>query len=121
MYFQLEFDYYSNEANRNKYKNFQLIVLKKPNLNIAEEQIVQALHLQRQLDILCCLDLLLLESLFSKCKLCFFEQDISCSIFISMQYQIHISNTLSFIMLVLSFVIHKYGGITLTWHYCNQP
>ena len=25
MYFQLEVDYYSNEANKNKYKNFQLI------------------------------------------------------------------------------------------------
>ena len=25
MYFQLEVDYYSNEANKNKHKNFQLI------------------------------------------------------------------------------------------------
>ena len=25
MYFQLEVDYYSNEANKNKYANFQLI------------------------------------------------------------------------------------------------
>ena len=25
MYFQLEVDYYSNEANKNKYTNFQLI------------------------------------------------------------------------------------------------
>ena len=35
---------------------------------------------------LCCLDLLLLESIFSKCKLCLFEQGISCSIFISILY-----------------------------------
>ena len=27
MYFQLEVDYYSNEANKNKYTNFELIVL----------------------------------------------------------------------------------------------
>ena len=25
MYFQVEVDYYSNEANRNKYTNFQLV------------------------------------------------------------------------------------------------
>ena len=41
MYFQLEVDYYSNEANKNKYKNFQLIASTKNNLKIAEEQIVQ--------------------------------------------------------------------------------
>ena len=32
------------------------------------------------------MDLLLLESIFSKCKLCLFEQGISCSIFISILY-----------------------------------
>ena len=43
--------------------------------------------------ILCCWDLLLLESIYFKCKLClfekgypWFEQDISCSIFISIRY-----------------------------------
>ena len=43
MYFQLEIDYYSNEANKNKYKNFQLIASTKNNLKIAEEQIVQGI------------------------------------------------------------------------------
>ena len=45
MYFQLEDDYYSNEANKNKYKNFQLIASTKNNLKIAGEQIVQGIVL----------------------------------------------------------------------------
>ena len=45
MYFQLEVDYYSNEANKNKYKNFQLIASTKNNFKIAEEQIVQGIAL----------------------------------------------------------------------------
>ena len=43
MYFQIEVDYYSNEANKNKYKNFQLIASTKNNLKIAEEQIIQGI------------------------------------------------------------------------------
>ena len=45
------------------------------------------------LKVICCLDLLLLESIYFKCKLClfekeypWFEQDINCSIFISIRY-----------------------------------
>ena len=45
MYFQLEVDYYSNEANKNKYKNLQLIASTKNNLKIVEEQIVQGIVL----------------------------------------------------------------------------
>ena len=41
MYFQLEVDYYSNEASKNKYTNFQLIASIKNNLKIAQDQIVQ--------------------------------------------------------------------------------
>ena len=41
MYFQLKVDYYSNEANKNKYTNFQLKASIKNNLKIAEDQIVQ--------------------------------------------------------------------------------
>ena len=41
MYFQLEVDYYSNEANKNKYTNFPLIASIKNNLKMAEDQIVQ--------------------------------------------------------------------------------
>ena len=75
MYFQLEVDYYSNEANKNKYKNFQLIASTKNNLKIAEEQIVQGIVLATttchtlclDFEVLCCLDLLLLESIFFKC------------------------------------------------------
>ena len=37
MYFQLEFDYYSNEAIKNKYKNVQLIPSAKNNLKIATD------------------------------------------------------------------------------------
>ena len=45
MYFQLEVDYNSNEANKNKYTNFQLIASIKNNLKIAEDQIVQGIVL----------------------------------------------------------------------------
>ena len=41
MYFQVEVDYYFNEANKNKYTNFQLIASTKNNLKIVEDQIVQ--------------------------------------------------------------------------------
>ena len=45
MYFQQEVDYYSNEANKNKYTNFQLIASIKSNLKIAEDQILQGIVL----------------------------------------------------------------------------
>ena len=45
MYFKLEVDYYSNEASKSKYKNFQLIASTKNNLKIAEAQIVQVIAL----------------------------------------------------------------------------
>ena len=59
MYFQLEVDYYSNEANKNKYKNVQLIASTK-------KQLKDSYRLLCCLDfkVLCCLGLLLLESLF---------------------------------------------------------
>ena len=37
MYFQLEADYYSNEANKNIYKNVQLIASTKNDLKIATD------------------------------------------------------------------------------------
>ena len=37
MYFQVEVDYYFNEANKNKYPNFQLIALTKNNFKLVEE------------------------------------------------------------------------------------
>ena len=45
MYFQLEVDYYSNEANKNKYTTFQLIVSTKKQLKVAEDQIVEGIVL----------------------------------------------------------------------------
>ena len=87
MYFQLEADYYSNEANKNKYTNFQLKASIKNNLKIAEDQIVQGIVLCcLNLKVLCCLDLLLLESIFFKCKLCFFEHGLRHYIFISIRH-----------------------------------
>ena len=71
MHFQLEVYYYSNEADKNKYKNVQLIASTKKNLKIAK-RLYSASYSQRQLVILCCLDfkvlryldLFLLESIF---------------------------------------------------------
>ena len=45
MDFQLDADYYSNEANKNKYTNFQLKASIKNNVKIAEDQIVQGIVL----------------------------------------------------------------------------
>ena len=53
-------------------------------------RLYRALYLQRDpvilccldVKVLCCLDLLLLESIFFKCKLCFFEQDITQQTFV---------------------------------------
>ena len=45
MYFQLEVDYYSNKANKNKYTHFHLIASIKNNLKMAEDQIVQGIVL----------------------------------------------------------------------------
>ena len=45
MYFQLEVDCSSNEANKNKYTNFKLKASIKNNLNIAEDQIVKGIVL----------------------------------------------------------------------------
>ena len=47
MYFQLEVDYYSNEANNNKYTNSQLKASTKNNLKIADDQIVQGIVLAK--------------------------------------------------------------------------
>ena len=90
MHFQLKVDYYSNEANKNKYTNFQL----KASIKIAEVRLYRALNLQRELAILCCfglkvlccLDLLLLESIVFMFNLCFFEQGKCHPIFISVRY-----------------------------------
>ena len=70
MYFQLEVDYYSIEASKNKYTNFQLIASTKSNLKWPKIRLYRALYLQRQLVILCCLDLVLVETIFFKSKLC---------------------------------------------------
>ena len=45
MYFQVEVDYYPNEANKNKYTNFQLLASTKKQLKVAEDQIVQGIVL----------------------------------------------------------------------------
>ena len=45
MYFQIKADYYSNEANKNKYTNFQLKASIKNNVKKAEDQIAQGIVL----------------------------------------------------------------------------
>ena len=45
MYVQIEVDYYSNEANKNKYINFQLIASIKNNFKIVGDQILQGIIL----------------------------------------------------------------------------
>ena len=67
MYFQLEVDYCSNEANKNKYKNVQLIGSTKNNLEDSC-RLYMALYLQPQLATLCCLGSLLLGNVFIELK-----------------------------------------------------
>ena len=94
MQFQVEVGYYPNEANKNKYTNFQLKASIKDNLKIAEDQIVEGIVLgTRNFHILLLvleskllLGLVVLESIFFECKLCFFEHGISRFIFISIRY-----------------------------------
>ena len=94
MQFQLEVGQYPNEANKNRYTNFQRKASIKDNLKIAEDQIVQGIVLgTRNCHILLLglesnllLGLVVLESIFFKCKLCLFEQGISRFVFISIQY-----------------------------------
>ena len=130
MYFQLEDDYYSNEANKNKYKNFQLIASTKNNLKIAEEQIVQGIVLATTTchTLLLGYESTLLIGLVVAWKYIFqvqvmfvWERYKSLYIYINTIYINKYQHCLSFIMLVLSFIIHKYGGITLTWVHCSQP
>ena len=83
MYFLLEVDYYSNEANKNKYTNFQLKASIKNTVKIAEDQIVQDIVLATRT---CHILLFGLTCIFFKCKLCFFEQGISRFISISIRY-----------------------------------
>ena len=69
MYFQLEVYYYSNEANKNKYKNVQLIGSTKKNLNTATDCTGHCtdndtLSYLVAWTSFCCLGLLLLESIF---------------------------------------------------------
>ena len=59
MCFHLKVDYYSNEANKNKYKNVQLIASRKNNLKIATDCFVAWTF-----RVICCLGLLLPESIF---------------------------------------------------------
>ena len=135
MYFQLEVDYYSNEANKNKYKNFQLIASTRNNLKIADKQIVQGIVLATttchtlllDFKVLCCLGLLLLESIFFKCKLCLFEQDISRSMFISIRYMQIKTNTLVHIacpqvypLLHTNLGVSSLHGLFVASHKINQ-
>ena len=66
MYFQLEVDYYSNEANKNKYKNVQLIASTKNNLKIATDCTCNdnLSYLLLGLQSTFCLGMVLLESIF---------------------------------------------------------
>ena len=119
MYFQPKVDYYCNEFNKNKYKNFQLIIFAKNNLRIAEEQIVQGITLAATTcyTFLLGIQISLLFGLVDAWKYvlsasCLFEPDKSLSIL----YQHDICNqepALSFITLVPIFIFYY----TQMWGY----
>ena len=129
MYFQLEVDYYSNEVNKSKYKNFQLKASTKNNLKIAEEQIVQGVLLAMTTchTLLLGLQSTLLLGLGVAWKYIFQVQVM----FVGARYKslyvyvntIYVNkNRHSFITLApsLSFIIHKCGGITLAWDHFSH-
>ena len=130
MYFQLEIDYHSNEANKKKIYKLSVKSINKKQRNL-KIRLKRALYLQRELvilcwlnlKVLCCLELLVLESIFFKCKLRFFEQGRSRSIFKSIRYMeiktnkvIHNAGSQVYPL----YIIHKYGAITLAWAHCIQ-
>ena len=73
MHFKLEVYYYSNEANKIKYKNVQLTASAKNNLKIAT-----TCHTCLDFKVLCCLGLFLLESIFIELKSIFLLEKYVC-------------------------------------------
>ena len=84
MYFQLEVDYYSNKANKNKYKNVQLIASTKNNLktttdctgNCTCDDNLSYLFLGLQSTLL--LGLVLLESIFIELQSILLHESYVC-------------------------------------------
>ena len=115
MHFQLEVDYYSNEGNKNKYKNVQLIHQQKIALWLL--QIVLGIVLATttchtcSLDfkVLCCLGLVLLESIFIEFESILLLESYVCfsKIYVSISIRyMSIKSTLSFITLVPKFILY---------------
>ena len=123
MYFQLEVDYYSNETNKNKYKDVQLIASTKNNLKIATDCTGHctcnynlsylSLGLQSTL-------LLGLKSIFIELESTLLLESYVCfsKMFVAL-YQFDICKkkpTLSFITLVPNFILY-YPQMWL-YHFC---
>ena len=76
MYFQLGVEYYSNKANKNKYKNVQLIASTKNNLKIATDCTGHCTCNGNLYT--CCLGLVLLESIFIELESILFLERYFC-------------------------------------------
>ena len=135
MYFQPEVYYYSNEANKNKYKDFQLTTSTKNNLKIAtgctghctrndNMSYFVAWTSKYFVACACCCLKVYLQNLNIYCCL----KDM----FVSARYQslyIYINTIyvkkpiLSFITLVPQFILYypQTWCITLAWAHCSQP
>ena len=127
MYFQLEVDYHSK---KNKYTNFQLISSTKKQLKVAEDQIVLGIVLATTTcdTLLLRLGSTLLLGLVVTWKYIFQVQVMLVwakrkslyshinTIYVNKNQQGHSSCWFP----SLSFVTHRYGGITLAWAHCSQ-
>ena len=84
MYFQQEVGYYSNEANKNNYKNFQLISSTKNNLKIATDCTCIVLAMATchtcclDFKVLCCLGSVLLEIIFIELESILLHESYVC-------------------------------------------
>ena len=132
MYFQLEVDYYSNEANKNKYKNVQLIASTKNNLKIATDCTGHCTCNDNLSYLLLGLQNTFLLGLGVTSKYIYrnWKNIVAWKLFVSARYKSHYSNTIyvnknqhSLVTLSpsSSFMIHKCGVITLACAHCSQP
>ena len=136
MYFQLEVDYYSNEANKNKYKNIQLIALTNNNLKLATYCAGHCTCHTCCLDfkVICCLGLVFLESIFLELESILLLERYVCYCCLKVMSTRYLSLYINTIYVnknqhshlwrlspSLSFIIHKCRGITLAWAHCSQP
>ena len=135
MYFQLEIYYYSNEANKNKYKSIHLIASTKNNLKIVTDCTGHCTWNSNLSYFVARTSKYFVAWACCSLKIYLQNQKVYCSwkvMFVSARYKllyIYINtiylnkNQHLFIMLVPKFILQypQMWIITLAWSHCSQP